>query len=490
MEQSRIFASPYRQLAFPRWVLVTAAAYTALTCSVRALAQCEITAVWASDGAQDHYFGRSVATSDDLSRLIIGSPGHDVYRGAAYIFERKGSTWLQDTVLTAPDGPTPFDQFGNAVGISADGQTIVVCEKYDSNEGGGSAGAAHVLVFDGREWVAAAKLTASDGEPQLWLGRELALMPDVSTIVLAAPGDGHDAGGSPWGAAYVYDRPKGGWADMTETVKLNASDAEQGNKFGTDVAISADGNVIVVGDQFNDEGGSKAGAVYIFLPTPDRSGWVEHQKFIADDATAFWRFGFALAVSPSADTILIASITDYEVADNAGSAYIFVRQGEFWGQQAKVVGSGVGVGDYFGVSVDLSDDGDTALIGTSRGEEAYVFTRSGAVWTEQAILTTPHDTLMRFGTAVALTGDATGGLIGAIRTQVNGMEWVGSAHVFDLATPCLGDIDGDGSVGVPDLLILLANWGPCADCDDCPGDLNDDCTVGVADLLILLSNWG
>ncbi len=53
-----------------------------------------------------------------------------------------------------------------------------------------------------------------------------------------------------------------------------------------------------------------------------------------------------------------------------------------------------------------------------------------------------------------------------------------------------GDINGDGSVGVKDLLILLSNWGPCGDCEDCPADLDADCTVGVSDLLLLLSNWG
>ncbi len=54
----------------------------------------------------------------------------------------------------------------------------------------------------------------------------------------------------------------------------------------------------------------------------------------------------------------------------------------------------------------------------------------------------------------------------------------------------LGDIDGDGSVGVKDLLILLGSWGPCDDCNDCPADLDGDCSVGVKDLLILLGNWG
>ena len=56
--------------------------------------------------------------------------------------------------------------------------------------------------------------------------------------------------------------------------------------------------------------------------------------------------------------------------------------------------------------------------------------------------------------------------------------------------PVFGDIDGDGSVGVSDLLILLGSWGPCADCNDCPADLDGDCNVGVADFLLLLANWG
>ena len=56
--------------------------------------------------------------------------------------------------------------------------------------------------------------------------------------------------------------------------------------------------------------------------------------------------------------------------------------------------------------------------------------------------------------------------------------------------PVVGDIDGDGIVGLSDLLILLADWGRCADCDDCPSDLDGDCTVGLSDLLTLLANWG
>lgn len=61
---------------------------------------------------------------------------------------------------------------------------------------------------------------------------------------------------------------------------------------------------------------------------------------------------------------------------------------------------------------------------------------------------------------------------------------------FMLFGPNIGDLDGDGTVGASDLLVLLASWGLCDECNDCPADLNDDCTVGAADLLILLANWG
>ncbi|MFB3139187.1 MAG: hypothetical protein ACE10B_08205, partial [Phycisphaerales bacterium] len=55
----------------------------------------------------------------------------------------------------------------------------------------------------------------------------------------------------------------------------------------------------------------------------------------------------------------------------------------------------------------------------------------------------------------------------------------------------LGDLNGDGIVGIGDLLLLLAAWGPCPDPpQECPADLDDDATVGILDLLTLLANWG
>ncbi len=81
--------------------------------------------------------------------------------------------------------------------------------------------------------------------------------------------------------------------------------------------------------------------------------------------------------------------------------------------------------------------------------------------------------------------DPTSGLlIDTLRSPIT----VEAMEILEALIP--GDLNGDGTVGVADLLILLASWGPCADCGACPADLNGDCTVGITDLLILFANWG
>ena len=90
-----------------------------------------------------------------------------------------------------------------------------------------------------------------------------------------------------------------------------------------------------------------------------------------------------------------------------------------------------------------------------------------------------------------IPGQPEGGTITYFMTALDSADNLGAGkdQSFTVGS-VLSDLNGDGSVGAVDLLILLANWGPCGDCKDCPADLHDDCTVGVSDLLILLANWG
>ena len=77
---------------------------------------------------------------------------------------------------------------------------------------------------------------------------------------------------------------------------------------------------------------------------------------------------------------------------------------------------------------------------------------------------------------------------GQLAFRVIFTDFSGGILVSSFSAP--GDVNGDGTVGAADLLILLANWGPCDDCDNCPADIDGNCDVGASDLLILLANWG
>jgi len=165
-------------------------------------------------------------------------------------------------------------------------------------------------------------------------------------------------------------------------------------------------------------------------PQSMRVNWTEIQKLSASDGATYDNFGFA--VSLSGDTALIGAVYDDDQGTDSGSVYVFTRTGTTWTQQAKLLALDGAAGDQFGQSVSL--DGDTAIIGAPFDDDsgissgsAYMFTRTGTVWTQQAkLIASNGGALESFGFAVSLSGDTA--LIGA---PGYGHEYYqGSAYVF------------------------------------------------------------
>ena len=109
--------------------------------------------------------------------------------------------------------------------------------------------------------------------------------------------------------------------------------------------------------------------------------WTQQAKLLASDGQAGDRFGWP--VDLDGDTALIGGWLDDDNGVNSGSAYVFTRTGTTWTQQAKLLASDGAAGDEFSVRFDL--DGETALIGACHDDDngtdtgsAYVFTKSGA----------------------------------------------------------------------------------------------------------------
>ncbi|WP_052567165.1 InlB B-repeat-containing protein [Candidatus Magnetobacterium casense] len=229
----------------------------------------------ASDGANSDNLGYSVSVSSDGSTVVAGAyladPG-GLDEGAAYVFE-KGVAWAdgsgnQTAKLTASDGAI-IDKLGNSVSVSSDGGTVVAGAS-GADLGGTDKGAAYVFVKPGGGWTngtQTAKLTASDGANNDFLGNSVSVSSDGSTIVAGAYQA--DPGGSNRGAAYVFVKPGGGWANGTETAKLTASDGADSDNLGYSVSVSSDGSTVVAGAYKAAAGGTQRGAVYTWTaPTP------------------------------------------------------------------------------------------------------------------------------------------------------------------------------------------------------------------------------
>jgi len=217
--------------------------------------------------------------------------------------------------------------------------------------------------------------------------------------------------------------------------RLFAADAEALDEFGWSVAIS--GNTAIVGarNEDPDYGGgplASAGAAYIFV----RSGaaWIQEAKLVPKDAQPGDTFGVSVAID--GNTVVIgATGSDVDDEDNAGAAYVFVRQGITWTQKAKLVASDPSKDDGFGVSVAI--DGMTVAVGADGKDQlplfdtgaAYVFLFRGNSWDQKAKLISPDLSIGGyFGSSVALSGGRL--VVGATEANPTGQRGPGAAYVF------------------------------------------------------------
>lgn len=225
-------------------------------------------------------------------------------------------------------------------------------------------------------------------------------------------------------------------AQLFEQQKLLAPDAASGDTFGSAVAVS--GERMLVGAHQNDSvPGFDAGAAYVYVR--GASGWVLEQKLVASDAEAADVFGSCVALD--GDTALIGAPAKRVNGVRQGVAYVFVRSGAGWSEQARLVASDGAARDRLG-EWGVALDGDTALVGAGKDNNAggadagaaYVFVRSGTSWSEQQKLTASDGAAGdEFGVAgVAVSGDTI--LVGGWgHTHGGGPSNAGAAYIYTRA---------------------------------------------------------
>lgn len=319
--------------------------------------------------------------------------------GAAYVFQRSGTTWAEQAYLK-PSNMGANDQFGVSLAISGD--TIAVGAFFeDSNQ-----------------------TSITNGSPA----------PAIE-------------GATDSGAVYVFQRSGTTWAEQSY---LKPSNTGASDRFGVSVDISKD--TIVVGANLEasnqititngsgasvDNSAANAGAAYVFRRTG--VSWIQEAYLKAPNAEAGDQFGTAVAID--GDTIVVGAFSEASnqttitngttaSSDNsatlAGAAYVFQRTGSTWSHQAYLKPPNVGADDRFGIKVAI--EGNTILVGSifednnqttvtngtipnddnslSNAGAVYVFDRSGSTWAFRAYIKAPNgDVEDRFGNAISFSGD-------------------------------------------------------------------------------------
>ena len=381
-------------------------------------------------GVLDGHAGFGVALSGDGNTIVVGAPHEDSGArgvngnqndnsidgsGAAYVFVRNGGNWVQQAYLKASN-PSMSAEFGHAVAISADGNTVVVSAFWEASNATGvngnqaddsipQAGAAYVFSRRGATWSQQAYLKASntgeagtadtfaDGDQ---FGFSVAISDDGNTVAVGAHSE--DSSGindnqadnsmQLAGAVYVFNRTGTAWA---QTAFLKAPNAEGGDMFGYSVSLSADGRTIAIGafDEDGwfpgingpmDNGRNGAGAVYVYVKLVN-GFWTPQAYIHPSNVEAGDSFGVHVVLSDDGHTLLVGSLdedclaTGVNPADacdrdregdlSSGAAHVFVRNGERWAQQAFFKASNTGANDWFGSRLALSGDGNTAAMGAS-----------------------------------------------------------------------------------------------------------------------------
>ena len=357
----------------------------------------------------DGLFGASIALSSDGSTVLVGAPReYRQHTGAAFVFVRSGSMWSQQAELQDSE-ISRYEEFGASVALSADGNTAAIGSPGDNDHG-----AVSVFTRSGSSWSEQTKLVADctsecanqgTGETSGLFGVSVGLSSDGNTLIAGAPYDETSEGAYDEGAAWVFTRSGPSWTQQAQLVGdctsgcTNEGSGESAyGYFGNAVALSGDGNTAVIGAP-DDESG--IGASWIFARSG--SSWSEQSKLVADCTSSCANegtgesgsgdFGNSVAVSEDGSTALIAG--DYD-SSGKGAAWIFTSSGASWTEQTELVGdctiscanqaTGESGNGEFGTSTALSSDGDTAVIG-ARGDEgaigaAWVLKRSGSSWTQ------------------------------------------------------------------------------------------------------------
>jgi hypothetical protein len=371
-------------------------------------------------------FGWAVDLSADGNTMVVGAPetnSNGTSAGLVRVYEYDGLNWIQKGADLI--GDAAFDDFGDAVAISSDGNVIAVGAP-ENNVNGTSAGQVKVFEWNGVAWVQRGIDIYGDNAFDDF-GLTIDISGDGSIVAIGAPLD--DNNGSSSGSVKIFQWNGVTWSQMGSIIDGVAAF----DQAGRGLSLSTDGSTVAIGAYLNDNNGSNSGHVRVFAW--DGVNWVQRGSDI-DGLNSGDNFGEAVALSADGNSFVAGAPENDDNGTSSGHAVVFDWNGASWVIRGAPIPGAV-IFDDFGLDADMSDDGNTIIVGaifnddngTSSGH-ARVFVWDGLSWNmhETAIIgPVAGDQL---GRSTAISKDATVVAVGAPEHDFNGSS-SGLAQAFE-----------------------------------------------------------
>lgn len=386
-----------------RMILVVLAASFVAATDVQAQFVRQGARVLGSGAVGSAFLGVTTAVSSDGNTVITGGFGDASLTGAAWIFTRSHGEWSQQGGKLVGSGAVGAARQGVSVRLSADGNTAVVGGPFDAS----GTGAAWVFVRSAGVWTQQGPKLVGSGAvgANVQQGTAVAISGDGNTILVGGLRDNALAG-----ATWVFTRSGSTWTQ--QGAKLVGTGATGAAQQGISLALSHDGSTAAVGGSRDN---TDAGAVWVFT----RSGTTWSQqggKLVGSAAVGAARQGYSVALSADGNTLITGARADNA---SAGAAWVFTRTAGTWSQQGpKLVGSGAVGNAQQGISVSLSADGNLAAIGgpedDARAGATWLFARNAGTWSQLGSKLVSSDAIgsAAQGSSAALAGNALSLVVG------------------------------------------------------------------------------
>jgi hypothetical protein len=377
------------------------------------------------DGDSGDRFGHILSLSANGNILAVGAPYNNQNgnrSGSVRIYENINSTWTQ--IGSDIDGNTSDDNLGYSLSLSDNGN-IVAIGAFGINTNGYNSGAVRLYENQGAVWTQLGQDINGENVSDL-CGFSLSLSGDGTVVAISSPFN--DSNGLDSGSVHIYENQGNNWVQVGQDINGEAAD----DNSGWSVSLSKNGEFVIIGAVRNDANGNNTGHARIFRNI--NNNWVQIGQDI-DGEVGGTQSATSVGISSNGNIIAIGS-----PYNNNFTGYVKVYEiiNNIWLQIGNNI-NGDNVGDQFGFSLSLSNDGNIIAVGIpykdTNGSDSgsfKIYQNQNSNWVQVANEINGEASQDTFGYSIDISNDANIVAVGSNRNDGNGLD-SGHVRVFDLS---------------------------------------------------------